>query len=117
MGSEPRQTRPAPSEAEDQQPETDEQTESAPDPVTEPGAHLRHHRSMRGFTLHQIATETKISVSILEQIEIEDFEALPAPAFVRGHVLQFARELRLSNADDLAKLYLRKMRGGDEEGV
>ncbi len=83
-----------------------------PDPLAEPGAHLRFHRTARGVTLHQIAAETKIGVTILEQIENEDFEALPAPAFVRGHVHQVARELKLADAYDFAKFYLAKMQGG-----
>jgi hypothetical protein len=87
----------------------------APDPVSEPGAHLRFRRAARGFTLHQIAAETKIGVTILEQIENEDFDALPAPAFVRGHVHQFARELKLPDAYEFAKLYLHKMQGGDSQ--
>jgi hypothetical protein len=86
---------------------------NAPDPLAEPGAHLRFHRLARGFTLHQIAVETKIGVAILERIENEDFEALPAPAFVRGHVHQFARELKLDDAYEFAKFYLTKMQGGD----
>jgi hypothetical protein len=65
--------------------------------------------------VHQIAVETKIGVAILEQIEDEDFEALPAPAFVRGHVHQFARELKLADSYEFAKLYLHKMQGGDRE--
>jgi hypothetical protein len=87
---------------------------NAPDPVSEPGAHLRFYRTAKGFTLHQIAAETKIGVAILEQIENEDFEALPAPAFVRGHVHQFARELKLPDAYEFAKYYLHKMQGGDK---
>jgi hypothetical protein len=86
---------------------------NAPDPLSEPGAHLRFHRTAKGFTLHQIAVETKIGVAILEQIENEDFDALPAPAFVRGHVQQFARELKLVDAYEFAKFYLTKMQGGD----
>lgn len=87
----------------------------APDPAAEPGEFLRFHRLAKGFTLHQIATETKIGVAILERIENEDFEALPAIAFVRGHVHQFARELQVSDAYQFAKLYIAKMEGGDEE--
>jgi hypothetical protein len=87
--------------------------DNAPDPLAEPGAYLRFHRLAKGFTLHQIAGETKIGVAILEQIENEDFEALPAPAFVRGHVHQFARELKLGDAYEFAKFYLTKMQGGD----
>ena len=95
-------------------PETEVPIGSAPDQVTEPGAYLRHHRLAKGFTHHQIAAETKIGVAILEQIESEDYEALPAPAFVRGHVHQFARELKLPDAYDFAKLYLKKMQRDDE---
>jgi hypothetical protein len=88
---------------------------NAPDPLSEPGLHLRFYREAKGFTLHQIAAETKIGVAILEQIENEDFEALPAPAFVRGHVHQFARELKLADAYEFAKFYLTKMQGGNTE--
>ena len=48
-------------------------------------------------------------------IENEDFQALPAVAFVRGHVQQFARELKLDDAYESTKLYIAKMTGGDEE--
>jgi hypothetical protein len=118
MGSEPTQKAPKSPEVGDLLATADSAAkadEAAPDPVAEPGAHLRHQRSLRGFSLHQIAAETKISVAILEWIESEDFDNLPPPAFVRGHVQQVARELRLSEAEELAKLYMRKMRGGESE--
>ena len=89
--------------------------DDAPDPISEPGAHLRFHRTAKGVTLHEIAVETKIGVTILEQIENEEFEALPAPAFVRGHVHQYARELKMAEAHDFAKFYLTKMQGGGIE--
>jgi len=82
-----------------------------PDPVRDPGAHLRHQRLRRGFTLQRISAETKIAVAILEQIENEDFDGLPAAAFVRGHVQQYAREIRIENPDAMAKHYLDKMQG------
>mgnify|MGYP001545282495 CR=1 FL=1 len=87
------------------------ETGDAPDPLSSPGEFLRFHRTAKGITLHQIAVETKIGVTILEQIENEDFEALPAPAFVRGHVHQFARELKLADAHDFSKFYHTKMQG------
>ena len=87
-------------------------SEPAPDPVSEPGAFLRHHRLSRGVTLHQVAAETKIGVPILEQIENENFKELPAEAFVRGHVHQFAREIKLPDAYEFTKLYIAKMHGG-----
>lgn len=117
MGSDPPAPAPEPPPAPVTKPATPSGVAigSAPDPVAEPGAHLRFHRTAKGFTLHQIATETKIGVAILEQIENEDFEALPAPAFVRGHVHQFARELKLADAYEFAKLYLHKMQGGEKQ--
>jgi hypothetical protein len=96
-------------------PETEVPSGPAPDPAAEPGAYLRHHRLFQGLSLHQISAETKIGVTILEQIENEDFEALPAPAFVRGHTHQFARELKLPNFHEVAKLYIDKMTRENEE--
>jgi hypothetical protein len=117
MGSEPPAPAPAPPPPPFVKPAAPSEVAigGAPDPAVEPGAHLRFHRTAKGFTLHQIAVETKIGVAILEQIEDEDFEALPAPAFVRGHVHQFARELKLADSYEFAKLYLHKMQGGDRE--
>jgi hypothetical protein len=117
MGSEPPAPAPAPPPPPFVKPSAPSEVPigGAPDPAVEPGAHLRFHRTAKGFTLHQIAVETKIGVAILEQIENEDFEALPAPAFVRGHVHQFARELKLADSYEFAKLYLHKMQGGDRE--
>ncbi len=90
-------------------------TGPAPDPASEPGAYLRHHRLSRGVTLHQIAAETKIGVPILEQIESERFDELPATAFVRGHVHQVAREIKLPDAYEFTKLYIAKMTGTNSE--
>jgi len=96
-------------------PEPEVPSGPAPDSATEPGAHLRHHRLSQGLSLHQIAGETKIGVAILEQIENEDFDALPATVFVRGHAQQFARELKLPDAHEFAKLYVEKMQRDKQE--
>ena len=96
-------------------PEPEVPSGPAPDSATEPGAHLRHHRLSQGLSLHQIAGETKIGFAILEQIENEDFDALPATVFVRGHAQQFARELKLPDAHEFAKLYVAKMHRDDKK--
>ena len=114
VGAEP-SAQAAPSPVRMPPPETEVPSGPAPDPAAEPGAHLRHHRLFQGLSLHQIAAETKIGVAILEQIENEDFDALPATAFVRGHAHQFARELKLPDAYEFAKLYIGKMQGDEEE--
>ena len=81
----------------------------APDPVEEPGAHLRHQRLSRGVTLHQVSAVTKIGVPILEMIEREDWDSLPAVAFVRGHLHQFARELEVPDSYEFTKIYIAKI--------
>ena len=96
-------------------PESEVPSGPAPDSAAEPGAYLQHHRLSQGLSLHQIAGETKIGVAILEQIENEDFDALPATVFVRGHAQQFARELKLPNAYEFAKMYIEKMQAGDKK--
>lgn len=85
-----------------------------PDPRSDPGACLRFHRLSSGLSLHRIAAETKIGVAILERIEDEAFDELPAAVFVRGHVVQFARELRIAQAEELAKAFVAKMQADVE---
>ncbi len=91
-------------------------TGPAPDPASEPGAFLRHHRLCAGLGLHQISAETKIGVAVLARIEAEEFDQLPAAVFVRGHVQQYARELRVAGAEELAKAYVAKMQGDEADG-
>ena len=81
-----------------------------PDPRTEPGAHLRYHRRSKGLTLEQLATETKIRAILLDQVESEAVDELPAAVFVRGHVLQYARALGLGDPNELAARYLAKVK-------
>ena len=88
----------------------------APDPAREPGAHLRHRRLSQGLTLQRIAAETKIAVAILDQIEAEDFDALPAPAYVRGHVQQYAREIHIDKPDEFAGFFAAKMQDASLKG-
>jgi len=81
-----------------------------PPPVeAEPGAHLRHLRLSHGFLLTQVADDIKVRASLLEMIEHEQFESLPAPVYVRGFVIQYARLLRAPDPENLASAYLAKM--------
>jgi len=95
--------------------EADVPSGPAPEAEVEPGPYLRHHRLLQGVSLHHVESATKIGVAILERIENEDFDALPAAVFVRGHVEQFAREVGIANPADFAKTYLRKMQGEPED--
>jgi len=86
----------------------------APDADAEPGLHLRHQRLVRGVSLHHVEAATKVGVAILERIENEDFDALPAAVFVRGHVEQFAREVGINDPAAFAKNYVKKMQGNED---
>jgi len=81
-----------------------------PDPRTEPGALLRYHRNVQGLSLEHLAAETKIRAAVLEQLESEIVDELPAAVFVRGHVLQYARALGLGDPNELAARYLAKVK-------
>jgi len=60
------------------------------------GAYLRKEREKRGLTYAQVTEKTKVRPHILEALEKEDWEHLPAPVFVRGFVRSYARALGIS---------------------
>lgn len=57
------------------------------------GESLRKLREERGFSLEQIAAETKIRSRLLRAIEENDFDQLPGGVFRRSFVLQYAKYL------------------------
>ena len=59
------------------------------------GTRLRRAREQRGVSLRQIATSTKISVSMLEALERNDFSRLPGGIFGRAFVRSYAQEVGL----------------------
>jgi len=89
--------------------QTETPTGPTPDPKAEPGGFLRHRRLARGLSLEQMSEETKIRATLLEQLENEVIEKLPAAVFVRGHIVQYAKALGLPKVDDLAAHYLTKV--------
>ena len=108
---------PAIAETEDGTPEVSLQGLMTPtDLVGDPGAYLRHHRLVSGLTLEQVSVETKVRPNLLNAIELEEWDKLPASVFVRGFVLQVARLLRLDDPEALAAAYVAKLeakRGDD----
>jgi cytoskeletal protein RodZ len=59
------------------------------------GPFLRKVREYYGITLDELCEFTKISKSYLNCLEAEEFDSLPAPAYVRGFVLQVAKAIKL----------------------
>jgi flagellar biosynthesis protein FlhG len=60
-------------------------------PAVLTGPDLRKIREARGISLRHIAAITKIGVRFLEYVEADRFELLPAPVYLRGFLLEYAR--------------------------
>lgn len=59
------------------------------------GELLRRVREARGLTLQQLADRTRISVRHLENVEADRYTALPTTVYLRGILMNLARELGL----------------------
>jgi len=87
-----------------------------PDMDEEPGSHLQHHRLARGVSTDQLADETKIRASLLDDLEAENFSDLPAEVYVRGFVVQCAKALGFDDPERLAAAYLAKLKTSIGDG-
>jgi len=59
------------------------------------GETLRLNRERRGLTIAQVAQDTRISRRFIEALEDEEFDALPAPVYVRGFLRSYANYLKV----------------------
>ena len=57
------------------------------------GRYLRAVRAKKGLSLDDISEQTRISVSVLSNIENEDYEKLPNSAYVKGFIQAYAEVL------------------------
>lgn len=78
--------------------------EAAGEDVRGIGARLRAARERRGLTLLQAAEKLHVDVRVLEALESEDFAALGAAVYVRGHLRRYA-ELTGESPQQLQELY------------
>ena len=70
------------------------------------GENLRREREMRGVSLEEISSATKISLRFLDAIEREDFTKLPGGIFSRSFVRGYARYLGLDDERVVAEFQL-----------
>lgn len=70
------------------------------------GENLRREREMRGVSLEEISSATKISMRFLEAIEREDFSKLPGGIFSRSFIRSYARYLGLDEERVVAEYQL-----------
>ncbi len=75
----------------------------------QPGAYLRRCRRRLGLSLKEMTERTRIQS--LDDIEREHFAVLPPEPYLKGFVLEYARELGVPELEALAKSYLDRYRG------
>lgn len=69
----------------------------APLPVLPgPGEQLRTAREAAGMSVHEISTHMRLDSSVILALESDDYDALPAPTFIRGYLRGYARLLDIS---------------------
>lgn len=66
------------------------------------GEKLREAREERGFTLSDVAEQTRISSLYLESIENDDYRILPGGIFNKGFVKSFAKLVGINEQEALA---------------
>jgi cytoskeleton protein RodZ len=79
-------------------------SEAGGQPARGIGARLRAAREQRGLTVLQAAEKLHVDARTLEALESEDFPALGADVYVRGHLRRYAEALGESPAE-LQALY------------
>lgn len=72
------------------------------------GIEIRRYREQKNISLETLMENTRIRKSYLVALENEEFAKLPARVFVRGFLLQIARELKLP-PDQLIDSYLHRL--------
>lgn len=95
------------------------------DPVTPPapreqhgegtGPFLKRYREDKGMTLREVSKRTRVRSTYLESIEEEGYSQLPAPVYLRGFLIEFARVLGIEDPEKLASLYLARMEESEGE--
>jgi cytoskeleton protein RodZ len=70
------------------------------------GENLQREREMRGVTLEEISSATKISVRFLQAIEAGEFAKLPGGIFTRSFIRAYAKYLGLDEEPVLAEYQL-----------
>ena len=81
------------------------------------GRALKKVREKLGIGIHEIAVSTKISYKTLVNIELERYEKLPEPGYLRWHVMTYAKALYLDpkkTAEEYMKRYRRWERKKEE---
>lgn len=73
------------------------------------GSLMKQAREAQGIELREIAERTKIGMAYLQALESENFNKLPAPVYVRGFLVEYAKIVGLDRVR-LFETYLERYR-------
>ncbi len=68
------------------------------------GSHLKHQRELRGISLDEIASITKIHLRYLKALESNSFDELPGEVFIKGFIRSYGRAIG-ANLPELISAY------------
>lgn len=68
------------------------------------GAFFKKMRQEKGWSLEKVSEETKILLSILKNLENDEYENLPPPVYLKGIIKEYANFLKLDK-EKILKLY------------
>ena len=63
------------------------------------GAYLKKNRELHGISIEELASATKINISILAAMESDDFKKLPAPIFVKGFIKSYLKYIDIDSKE------------------
>ena len=68
-------------------------------PVIEVGARLRRLREEKGLSQDDVVSRLNLKKPIIQALEQDDFDALPAPVFVQGYLKSYAKLLGVAEEE------------------
>ncbi len=68
------------------------------------GSHLRHQRELRGVSIDEIASITKIHTRYLKALEDNAFDELPGEVFIKGFIRSYGKAIG-ANIEELLSTY------------
>ena len=79
------------------------------------GQYLKRERESRSVSLEEVSKATRISLSILEALEGDEFERLPQKEFIPGFLRGYARHLGLHRDEVLRRYRIQSELSGRKE--
>lgn len=83
-----------------------------------PGEYLRRERELRGVSLKDLSEQMKVSLKLLEALEMDDYAPLPHPTYVKGFIRAYCNSLGLDGNDAVLRyeIYLKEVLEKAKEG-